>query len=88
MSTASLIAIICHCRYFCAHCGGHGSPLFVIAVADVAGVDAVVVVVPSFAVFPFCWTGSFCYSFGFTSKLHNLCFGCFSCFAVVRVLCL
>ena len=40
-------------------------------VADVAGVDVVVVVVvvgPSFAVFPFCWTGSFCYSFGCASK--------------------
>ena len=43
MSMASLIAIVCHCRYFCAHCGGHGSPLFVIAVAVVDGVDAVVV---------------------------------------------
>ena len=28
----SRIAVICHCRYFCAHRGGHGSPLFVIAV--------------------------------------------------------
>ncbi len=55
----SRIAVICDCRYFCAHRGGHGSPLFVIAVVVVAGVDAVdvVVVVPSCAVFPFCWTG-------------------------------
>ena len=66
----SRIAVICHCRYFCAHRGGHGSPLFVIAFADVAGVDAVVVVVvPSCAVFPFCWTGCFCYCFCFTSCL-------------------
>ena len=66
----SLIAVIFHCRYFCAHRGGHGSPLFVIAVAVVDGVDAVVVVVvPSFAVFPFCWTGGFCYYFCFTSCL-------------------
>ena len=41
----SWIAVICHCRYFCAQRGGHGSPLFVIAVAVVAGVDVVVVVV-------------------------------------------
>ena len=57
----SRIAGICYCRYFSAHRGGHGSPLFVLAVAVVAGVDAVVVVVPSCAVFPFCWTGCFCY---------------------------
>ena len=45
----SLIAVIVHCGYFCAHRGGHGSPLFIIAVAVVAGVDAVVAlaVVPS-----------------------------------------
>ena len=39
----SLIAVMFHCRYLCAHRGGHGSPLFVIAVAVVDGVDAVVV---------------------------------------------
>ena len=83
----SRIAVICHCRYFCAHRGGHGSPLFVIAVADVAGVDAVVVVVvvvPSCAVFPFCWTGCFCYCF----CLLNFCFCLFSCFVFVCVSCL
>ena len=44
----SRIGVICHCRYFCAHCGGHGSPLFVIAVAVVAGVDVVVVLLVFF----------------------------------------
>ena len=76
----SLIAVIVHCRYFCAHRGGHGSPLFVIAVAVVDGVDVVVVVVPSCAVFPFCWTGCFCYCFCFTSY-------CF-CFTSIKVVCL
>ena len=52
-----LVVLICNDNCFCdarhsfAHRGGHGSPLFVVAVAAADGVDAVVLVL-SCTVFP------------------------------------